>query len=90
MVQLIIMNSFSFALFSHWKRTIETQFGRSKSWNDNFRFLNAYIAGGITGLMSASISTPFELVKIQMQLENVANQKIDGASPGLSLSLNPM
>lgn len=65
MLALTILNTLSFAIYCQLKRV---------SHFENY-YLNCFIGGAVAGTSLSFISTPFELVKIQQQLDNVREQK---------------
>lgn len=69
LLSLTILNTMNFALYNHMCRFYGVNKKMSDHEGPNSFFGNYAIAGASVGPFSAFISTPFELVKTQMQLQ---------------------
>ncbi|KAK3261145.1 hypothetical protein CYMTET_29936 [Cymbomonas tetramitiformis] len=66
----LIMNSFMFVAYEYCKQ----QIGRNESGGGGpYQFVSA---GAFSGLVTSFVSTPFDLVKIQLQLDNVRSRTL--------------
>lgn len=88
LLSLTILNSVSFGAYSQFKQMYYNIF----NVNNNNKMINcdktnseskssnlAHIcAGGTTGFFIAFISTPFEFIKVQMQLDNLHLKRFSG------------
>eukprot|EP01087_Luapelamoeba_hula_P016004 TRINITY_DN4880_c0_g1_i1.p1 TRINITY_DN4880_c0_g1~~TRINITY_DN4880_c0_g1_i1.p1 ORF type:complete len:321 (+),score=20.71 TRINITY_DN4880_c0_g1_i1:97-1059(+) len=70
LVSLTFLNTISFSIFSQFKRVFA-----DPSASSAYHFLLPYAAGAFTGAASSIFSTPFEMIKVRMQLDNVSARK---------------
>jgi solute carrier family 25 carnitine/acylcarnitine transporter 20/29 len=74
MVALTILNTISFGALGETKRRICQFYGRNELvWHDFF------LAGGLVGAYCSVISTPFEMLKVQLQLDNIKGRRFKGS-----------
>ena len=84
MLSLTILNSISFGLYGQLKISIEQaaqslhagQYHNAATLLEHSEFI---LAGALTGASAAPISTPFEMVKVRLQLDNVTTQRYRGS-----------
>jgi len=77
MVSLTILNSISFTLYGQTKKMISIHLNNSST--EPLKVYQYYLAGSVVGLASSIISTPFEMVKVRMQLDNITTRKYTGS-----------
>jgi len=73
LLSLTILNTVAFGLFGETKKLM------SKSLNRDLKQLDFFLVGGFVGFCSGFISTPFEMVKVQLQLDNISGKKFKGS-----------
>ena len=85
MIQLIFMNAMSFGLFSQCKIAVQkvlpsSVYDTSAVSHSVLSLIDVryFMAGALTGAMGGVVSTPFEFVKVQMQLDNVMYKRFRG------------
>jgi len=80
-VNLTFLNSLSFGSYSQIKIWLSYYTGlRIDTSSESTSFSPAYfIAGGMTGSLAGLFSTPFEMVKIRMQLDNISTRRFTGS-----------
>lgn len=84
MLSLTILNCISFGLYGQLKISLE-EGSRQLRQNEHHRAAAVLehgefiIAGALTGASAAPISTPFEMVKVRLQLDNVTMQRYRGS-----------
>lgn len=84
LVSLVILNTMGFSSFNGFMQLLGCKSGSSDdgSHMETFKFdPRLMLAGGLSGLCASVISTPFELLKVQMQ---VGNLRIALACPRLA------
>lgn len=65
-----ILNSFAFGTYGEMKSLTKTYTGATE-----LKYYHYFIAGGLSGIANSFISSPFEIVKIRMQLDNVTRRQ---------------
>ncbi|PRP80533.1 hypothetical protein PROFUN_11846 [Planoprotostelium fungivorum] len=82
LISLTFLNSLSFGAYSYFKKQLqiaEKQY--IPNWQEDRRFHPEYfLAGLLTGTFSGVFSTPFEMVKVRMQLDNVGHRLYRGSA----------
>eukprot|EP01122_Echinamoeba_exundans_P016683 TRINITY_DN8530_c0_g1_i1.p1 TRINITY_DN8530_c0_g1~~TRINITY_DN8530_c0_g1_i1.p1 ORF type:complete len:299 (+),score=17.88 TRINITY_DN8530_c0_g1_i1:158-1054(+) len=75
MLSLTILNAISFGTYGHIKAAMRTHL------NDNKPLTHAHhvLAGAAVGALSTVVSTPFEMVKVRLQLDNVQEKRFKGS-----------
>jgi solute carrier family 25 carnitine/acylcarnitine transporter 20/29 len=92
MLSLTILNSISFGIYGESKRLIHKCFYNSPqssssssfsriSASNNLELLPSHysLAGAIVGVICSFISTPFEMVKVRLQLDNITERRYKGS-----------
>eukprot|EP01099_Mayorella_cantabrigiensis_P001638 TRINITY_DN1734_c0_g1_i2.p1 TRINITY_DN1734_c0_g1~~TRINITY_DN1734_c0_g1_i2.p1 ORF type:complete len:182 (+),score=3.24 TRINITY_DN1734_c0_g1_i2:97-642(+) len=79
-VSLTVLNSICFGVYGHFKRYFDASNIKRGLILPNNQITNTQIAlsGGISGALQSIISGPFELVKVQLQLDNLRGKKYTG------------
>mmetsp|Transcript_5622 Transcript_5622/g.7865 ORF Transcript_5622/g.7865 Transcript_5622/m.7865 type:complete len:301 (+) Transcript_5622:104-1006(+) len=72
LVSLTFLNSLSFGAYSQFKQTLSQNSQQSHT-------LHHFLAGGLTGISAGIFSTPFEMVKVRAQLDNVTTKRFKGS-----------
>jgi len=73
MLSLTILNTMAFGIFGETKRLMVKVVDRQLNWADYF------VAGSVVGACCNFISTPFEMVKVQLQLDNIEGKRFSGS-----------
>lgn len=84
MVSLTILNCISFGLYNQLKMTIQSCVSSLEAGgHHNAAWLLSHceytLAGALTGASASPISTPFEMVKVRLQLDNVTTKRYTGS-----------
>lgn len=79
MAQLVLMNALSFATFYEFKELCHRALGSVDSMGDQADISSGFLAGAITGALGGVFSTPFELLKVQMQLDFIQANRFKGS-----------
>jgi solute carrier family 25 carnitine/acylcarnitine transporter 20/29 len=74
LVSLTILNSLSFGFYSSLKNFLQG-LHPSGTYSPAHDIINFFAAGGITGFVSSVVSTPFDLVKVRLQLDNISERR---------------
>eukprot|EP01125_Pyxidicula_operculata_P012840 TRINITY_DN4232_c0_g1_i2.p1 TRINITY_DN4232_c0_g1~~TRINITY_DN4232_c0_g1_i2.p1 ORF type:complete len:327 (+),score=31.46 TRINITY_DN4232_c0_g1_i2:39-983(+) len=73
-INLTILNSLSFTVYGQSKEIVQSMFDV-----EELRTPHYYLAGSMVGVFCSIISTPFEMVKVQMQLDNITKRMFSGS-----------
>lgn len=65
-----ILNSFAFGTYGEMKSLTKSYTGTTE-----LQYYHYFVAGGLSGIANSFISSPFEIVKIRMQLDNVTRRQ---------------
>jgi len=79
LVSLTFLNSFAFGIYGELKREINHNFNADKKDLNNLPPYQYFLAGAFSGWLTGIFSTPFEMVKLQMQLDNVTMNRYKGS-----------
>lgn len=74
LVSLVILNTMGFSSFNGFTQLLGCKSGSSDDTSDKEIFQlepRLMLAGGLSGLCASVISTPFELLKVQMQVQKL-------------------
>lgn len=71
MFSLTTLNTFSFAAFGHMNNVVLPKYVNSKHIE--------FVSGALVGASLGVFSTPFEMIKVQMQLDNIREKNYKGS-----------
>jgi solute carrier family 25 carnitine/acylcarnitine transporter 20/29 len=74
LINLTILNSLSFGAFAQFKEGLRS-FNQTIGLDRELTHAQYFIAGGATGSIAGVLSTPFEMLKVTMQLDNITTKK---------------
>lgn len=77
MANMAFLNSIAFGLFEKSKHVV-SDFAKTHFHEEKSKKIEPFIAGGMVGIMSSFFSTPFDVVKIRLQLDNITERKLKG------------
>lgn len=77
MANMAFLNSVAFGLFEKSKQVV-SNFSKTYFHHESAKKMEPFIAGGMVGVMSSIFSTPFDVVKIRLQLDNISERKLKG------------
>jgi solute carrier family 25 (mitochondrial carnitine/acylcarnitine transporter), member 20/29 len=81
LVALTILNMMNFTIYAKSTALLDLKDDKEKALTKNTFEPRVFVAGSASGIFASLISTPFEHVKIQMQLANItSNNKTTGSA----------
>eukprot|EP01102_Stenamoeba_stenopodia_P020699 TRINITY_DN8169_c0_g1_i1.p1 TRINITY_DN8169_c0_g1~~TRINITY_DN8169_c0_g1_i1.p1 ORF type:complete len:373 (+),score=70.88 TRINITY_DN8169_c0_g1_i1:142-1260(+) len=81
MLNLTILNSLAFGIYGEAKRLILKINSSTSSSSEPIKLkpIHYYLAGSLVGATTSFISTPFEMVKVRLQLDNITERRYSGS-----------
>lgn len=78
MANMAFLNAVAFGLYEQCKKLSSHVNTRYFGNRESLRKYEPFVAGGLVGVVSSFFSTPFDVVKVRLQLDNVTDQKYRG------------
>lgn len=77
MANMAFLNSIAFGLFEKSKASI-SKISHQHFTKETAQKIEPFIAGGLVGVLSSFFSTPFDVIKIRLQLDNISEKRLKG------------